>query len=214
VAAKIKICGIMRPHDGASAVAAGASYLGVVFAEGPRTVTEDIAREIVAAAGGVVVMGVFVTQPVEEILQIRDRAGLSGAQLHGNYSLAAASRLRAAGLEVWRVVRIAAPPDLDLLADAANESDAVLVEPRVAHLRGGAGLPLDLAVAREARARLAGHPMALAGGLTAETVAEALALVRPEIVDVSSGVERLPGIKDLDKIARFVEAVFAYSPIS
>jgi phosphoribosylanthranilate isomerase len=90
----------------------------------------------------------------------------------------------------------------------------VLVEPRVAHLRGGAGLPLDLSVAREARARLAGHPMALAGGLTPETVAEALALVRPEIVDVSSGVERLPGIKDLDKIARFVEAVFAYSPIS
>jgi phosphoribosylanthranilate isomerase len=214
VAAKIKICGIMRPHDGASAVAAGASYLGVVFAEGPRTVTEHIAREIVAAAGGVVVMGVFATQPAEEILQIRDRAGLSGAQLHGNYSPAAASRLRAAGLEVWRVVRIAAPSDLDLLADAANESDAVLVEPRVAHLRGGAGLPLDLAVAREARARLAGHPMALAGGLTAETVAEALALVRPEIVDVSSGVERLPGIKDLDKIARFVEAVFAYSPIS
>jgi phosphoribosylanthranilate isomerase len=214
VAAKIKICGIMRPHDGASAVAAGASYLGVVFAEGPRTVTEHIAREIVAAAGGVAVMGVFATQPAEEILQIRDRAGLSGAQLHGSYSPASASRLRAAGLEVWRVVRIAAPSDLDLLAEAANESDAVLVEPKVAHLRGGAGLPLDLAVAREARARLAGHPMALAGGLTAETVAEALALVRPEIVDVSSGVERLPGIKDLDKIARFVEAVFAYSPIS
>jgi phosphoribosylanthranilate isomerase len=214
VAAKIKICGIMRPHDGASAVAAGASYLGVVFAEGPRSVTEHIAREIVAAAGGVVVMGVFATQPVEEILQIRDRAGLSGAQLHGSYSPASASRLRAAGLEVWRVVRIAAPSDLDLLVEAANESDAVLVEPKVAHVRGGAGLPLDLAVAREARSRLAGHPMALAGGLTAETVSEALALVRPEIVDVSSGVERLPGIKDLDKIARFVEAVFAHSPIT
>ena len=214
MAAKIKICGIMRPHDGACAVAAGASYLGVVFAEGPRTVTEDIAREIVAAAGGVVVMGVFATQPVEEILQIRDRAGLSGAQLHGSYSPGSASRLRAAGLEVWRVVRIAAPSDLDLLAEAANESDAVLVEPKVAHVRGGAGLPLDLAVAREARSRLAGHPMALAGGLTAETVSEALALVRPEIVDVSSGVERLPGIKDLDKIARFVEAVFAHSPIT
>ncbi|HMH55930.1 MAG TPA: phosphoribosylanthranilate isomerase, partial [Gemmatimonadales bacterium] len=127
---------------------------------------------------------------------------------------ASAARLRAAGLEVWRVVRIAAPSDLDLLVEAANESDAVLVEPKVAHVRGGAGLPLDLAVAREARSRLAGHPMVLAGGLTPETVAEALALVRPEIVDVSSGVERLPGIKDLDKIARFVEAVFAHSPIT
>ena len=212
--AKIKVCGIMRPDEAAFAVTAGASYLGVVFAEGPRTVAPDIAREIVAAAGGVAVMGVFVDQPVDEILQICDRAGLSGAQLHGTYSPASAARLRAAGLEVWRVVRIAAPSDLDLLVEAANESDAVLVEPKVAHVRGGAGLPLDLAVAREARSRLAGHPMVLAGGLTPETVSEALALVRPEIVDVSSGVERLPGIKDLDKIARFVEAVFAHSPIT
>jgi phosphoribosylanthranilate isomerase len=214
VVAKIKVCGIMRPDEAAFAVTAGASYLGVVFAEGPRTVTPAIAREIVAAAGGVAVMGVFADQPVDEILQICDRAGLSGAQLHGTYSPASAARLRAAGLEVWRVVRIAAPSDLDLLAEAANESDAVLVEPKVAHVRGGAGLPLDLAVAREARSRLAGHAMVLAGGLTAETVSEALALVRPEIVDVSSGVERLPGIKDLDKIARFVEAVFAHSPIT
>jgi phosphoribosylanthranilate isomerase len=214
MAAKIKICGIMRPDEAAFAVTAGASYLGVVFAEGPRTITSDIASEIVAAAGGATVMGVFADQPLEEILQICDRAGLSGAQLHGTYSPASAARLRATGLEVWRVVRIAAPSDLDLLGEAANESDAVLVEPKVAHVRGGAGLPLDLAVAREARARLAGHSMALAGGLTAETVSEALALVRPEIVDVSSGVERLPGIKDLDKIARFVEAVFAHSPIT
>lgn len=212
--AKIKVCGIMRPDEAAFAGTVGASYLGVVFAEGPRTVTPGIAREIVAAAGGVAVMGVFADQPVDEILQIGDRAGLSGAQLHGTYSPASAARLRAAGLEVWRVVRIAAPSDLDLLAEAANESDAVLVEPKVAHVRGGAGLPLDLAVAREARSRLAGHAMVLAGGLTAETVSEALALVRPEIVDVSSGVERLPGIKDLDKIARFVEAVFAHSPIT
>ena len=212
--AKIKICGIMRPHEAASAMAAGASYLGVVFAEGPRSVTSDIARDIVGAAGGGAVMGVFTAQPVDEILQICDRAGLSGAQLHGAYSPASAARLRAAGLEVWRVVRIAAPSDLDLLGEAVGQSDAVLVEPKVGHVQGGAGLPLDLAVAREARSRLAGHPMVLAGGLTAETVSEALALVRPEIVDVSSGVERLPGIKDLDKIARFTEAVFAHSPIT
>jgi phosphoribosylanthranilate isomerase len=204
----------MRPPEAAAAVAAGASYLGVVFAEGPRTVTSDLARDIVAAARGVVVMGVFTDQSVDEILQIRDRTGVSGAQLHGSYSPASAARLRANGLEVWRVVRIAAPSDLDLLGEAISESDVVLVEPKVAHVRGGAGLPLSMAVAREARCRLVGHPMALAGGLTPETVVEALALVRPEIVDVSSGVERLPGIKDLDKIARFAEAVCAHSPIT
>jgi phosphoribosylanthranilate isomerase len=214
MAVKVKICGLVRARDGATAVAAGASYLGVVFAEGPRVVTTDRAREVVAAAAGIPVMGVFDDQPVEEILQICDQAGLSGAQLHGLYSRAAAERLSAAGLEVWRVVRIATPSDLDSLADAVPASHAVLVEPRVPHAGGGAGMPLDLAVAREARSRLAGHRMALAGGLTPETEADALALVRPEIVDVSSGVERLPGIKDYDRIARFVEAVFAHSPIT
>jgi phosphoribosylanthranilate isomerase len=214
MAAKIKICGLMRPEEAETAVRAGASYLGVVLAEGPRAVTADIAREIVAASGDTPVMGVFTVQSPDEILQICDRTGLSGAQLHGTYSPASAARLRAAGLQVWRVVRIAAPADLDLLGDAAVESDAVLVEPRVPHVKGGAGFPLDLAVAREARIRLAGHSMVLAGGLTAETVSQALDLVRPEVVDVSSGVERLPGIKDLAKIVRFVEAVFAHSPIT
>ena len=205
---------MMRPEDAASAVAAGAEYLGVVFAEGPRAVTSERARVVVEAAGGVPVFGVFGNQSLAEILQIAGYAGLSGAQLHGAYSGSDAASIRAAGLQVWRVVRIALPSDLDLLADASAHSEAVLVEPRVAHARGGAGVPLDLAIAREARGRLAGHPMVLAGGLTAETVSQALDLVRPDIVDVSSGIERQPGIKDTHKMARFVEAVFAHSPIS
>jgi phosphoribosylanthranilate isomerase len=213
VRAKIKFCGIMRPEDAETAVEAGGSYLGVVFAGGPRAVTPDRAREVVRAAAGVPVMGVFGHQSPEEILQIADRAGLTGAQLHGPYSKAVAAQVRAAGFQVWRVVRIAAPSDLDALGDAPSESDVVLVEPRVSDALGGAGIPLDLAVAREARCRLAGHPMALAGGLTADTVGQALDLVRPEIVDVSSGVERLPGVKDSRKIACFVEAVFAHTPI-
>jgi phosphoribosylanthranilate isomerase len=204
----------MRPQDAKKAVEAGASYLGVVFAGGPRAVSPERAGDVVAAGAGVPVLGIFADQSLDEILQIRERTGLSGAQLHGTYSRSVAVRLRAAGLQVWRVVRIAVPPDLDSLAEAIPGSDAVLVEPKVSHARGGAGVPLDLAVAREARARLAGHPMALAGGLTPETVAAALDLVRPEIVDVSSGVERLPGIKDYNRMARFAEAVFAHSPIT
>ncbi|MFL5402954.1 MAG: phosphoribosylanthranilate isomerase [Gemmatimonadales bacterium] len=204
----------MRPDDGASAASAGASYLGVVFAEGPRTVTSDQAREVVSAATGVPVIGVFSDHSVDEILHIRDRTGLSGAQLHGAYSRVSAAQLRAAGLEVWRVVRIAASSDLAALGDAIADSDAVLVEPRIPHAQGGAGVPLDLAVAREARSRLLGHPMVLAGGLEPATVRQALILVRPEIVDVSSGVECRPGVKDLNKIVRFVEAVFAFSPVT
>jgi phosphoribosylanthranilate isomerase len=214
MAVKIKICGLMRAEDATKAAEAGASYLGVVFAEGPRTVTQHHAREITAAGAGVPVLGVFADQTVDAILQISDVAGLRGAQLHGPYSRSDAERLRAAGLQVWRVVRIATPSDLDALVPAIPESDVVLVEPRVPGALGGAGVPLQLAVAREAKGRLAGHPMALAGGLTPDTVAEALAFVRPEIVDVSSGVEREPGIKDHNKILRFVEAVFAHSPVT
>ena len=212
--AKIKICGIMNPSDGASAAAAGASYLGVVFAESARTVTGERARAIVAAASGIPVIGVFSEQSPGEILHICGWVGLRGAQLHGPYSRSDAAQLRHAGLEVWRVVRIAVPMDLERLEDATADSDVVLVEPRVPHAKGGAGVALGLAVAREARFRLAGHPMALAGGLTPETVSEALSLIRPDIVDVSSGVEDRPGVKSSDKITRFVEAVLAGSPIT
>jgi phosphoribosylanthranilate isomerase len=214
VAVEAKICGLTRPADAAAAAGAGATYLGVVFASGPRVVSPARAAEIVGAGAGVPVLGVFGDQPPEEILHIARLAGLAGAQLHGDYRREAAHRLRGEGLLVWRVVRIAAPADLDRLEEAAADADAVLVEPRVAHAAGGTGVSLDLAVAREARARLAGTRMVLAGGLTAGTVAEAAALVRPEVVDVSSGVELLPGIKDPDRIAAFLEAAFGSSPIS
>jgi phosphoribosylanthranilate isomerase len=214
VAVKAKICGLMRAEDAAHAAEAGASYLGVVFAGGPRNVTPAETREIVAASGGVPVLGVFAGQTVETILQICDQAGLRGAQLHGHYSSSDARQLRTSGLLVWRVVRIAAAADISAVAAARSGSDAVLVEPRAPGTLGGTGVALPVALAQAARERLARHPMALAGGLTPETVAEAIAKVRPEIADVSSGVELRPGIKDHRKIAQFVEAVFAQSSIA
>jgi phosphoribosylanthranilate isomerase len=111
------------------------------------------------------------------------------------------------------VVRIAALADLDRLAATAADAEAVLVEPRVGYAAGGGGVSLDLAIARQARARLAGRKMVLAGGLTPGSVANAVALVGPEVVDVSSGVEHLPGVKDPVKIAAFLEAVFGPSAI-
>jgi phosphoribosylanthranilate isomerase len=212
VPAGVKICGLTRPADAEHAAAAGAAYLGVVFAGGPRRVSSAAAREVVAASRGVPVLGVFGDQSVDEILAVAEQSRLSGAQLHGPYSSGDAARLEAAGLTVWRVVRIATPADLDRLADVSRDAQTVLVEPRVADADGGTGVPLDLAIAVEARSRLAGVRMVLAGGLTAETVGAAVALVRPDVADVSSGVESLPGIKDHEKIARFLEAVLGRSP--
>lgn len=211
---RAKICGLTRPGDAAVAARAGASFLGVVFAGGPRQVHPRVAAEITAAASEVPVFGVFGEQSVAEILDLAREAGLAGAQLHGSYRREDATRLRAAGLRVWRVARIAGPEDLDDLADLALDADAVLVEPRVPGAEGGSGAALDLEMARDARVRLRAATMVLAGGLTPESVGAAAALVRPEVVDVSSGVERLPGIKDPDKIARFLEAVFGHSAIS
>jgi phosphoribosylanthranilate isomerase len=212
VAARVKICGLTRPGDAERAAAAGASYLGVVFAGGPRRVSFARAADVVAASRGVPVLGVFGRQSVDEILSLARGIGLSGVQLHGTYSRDDAARLTSAGLIVWRVVRIASPDDLDRLSEASLDAETVLVEPRVPHLSGGSGVPLDLAIAVEARNRLAGVRMALAGGLTPETVSAAVALVRPDVADVSSGVESLPGIKDHEKIARFLEAVLGRSP--
>jgi phosphoribosylanthranilate isomerase len=212
VAARVKICGLTRAEDAAHAAAAGASFLGVVFAGGRRRVSFVRAAEIVAASRGVPVLGVFGDQSVEEIMRGSREAGLAGAQLHGRYGPADAARLAAAGLIVWRVLRIARPEDLNLLPETSLHAEAVLVEPRVPGVQGGAGVPLDLALAVEARRRMGDSHMALAGGLTPETVGRAVALVRPDVVDVSSGVESLPGIKDHEKIARFLEAVLGRSP--
>ena len=211
MAVEVKICGLTRPEDAATAVAAGASYLGVVFAGGPRLVDVGRAADIAAAGGGVPVFGVFGAQPAEEILRLCAAAGLRAAQLHGPYPRDTAARLRAAGLRVWRVARIADERHVDAVADLAEDADAVLVEPLVAGALGGTGVSLSLTIARAARQRLRHHRMVLGGGLTPDTVGEAAGLVQPEVVDVSSGVERQPGIKDPDKIARFLEAVFGHS---
>ena len=210
--ARVKICGLTRPEDAARAAAAGASFLGVVFAGGPRRVSFVRAAEIAAASRGVPVLGVFGDQSVEEIVHGSREAGLAGVQLHGPFGSAAAARLAEAGLIVWRVLRIARPEDLDLLPGTSLHADTVLIEPRVPGVQGGAGVSLDLALAVEARRRMPDSSMALAGGLTSESVGRAVALVRPDVVDVSSGVESLPGIKDHEKIARFLEAVLGRSP--
>lgn len=212
--AEAKICGITRAGDAAHAAGAGAAYLGIVFATGPRVVGAAAARAIVAAARPLPVIGVFGAQSVPEILAIRDLTGLAGAQLHGDYAPAAAARLRREGLIVWRVARLAGGEDPVLVSGLGQEADAVLVEARVPGVDGGAGRPLGLELARAARARLGGIRMALAGGLTPESVAETVALVRPDIVDVSSGVETEPGIKSPDRVSRFLEALLDHHVVA
>ncbi len=203
----VKMCGLTRPEDAAEAVRLGARYLGVVFASGPRRVTLAVARAVVAAAGSVPVLGVFGSHSGDEILQLRDAAGLGGAQLHGGAAPGLLARLKREGLLVLPVVHLQDEADLALLQGDELADFPVLIEPRVPGQLGGTGqaLPLHLAIA--ARTRLGRRPMFLAGGLTPVTVGAVVAAVRPDVVDVSSGVEQIPGIKDPVRMAQFMEAV-------
>lgn len=204
-----KICGITRPEDAAHAVAHGAARLGVVFAWGPRVVTVDRARAIVEAAGEVPVIGVVSAEAsTSHLLTLADAAGLRGLQLHGVSSATTARALAAAGLEVWRVATLGTGATLDeVIAQGSQGADVVLLEPLVDGRAGGRGIPLDLGLAREARELLADRRVALAGGLTPDSVGPAIQFVGPDIVDVSSGVEDAPGIKSPERVARFLEAV-------
>ena len=203
----VKICGLTRFADAQAAVRLGASFLGVIFAGGPRHIDEGRAKGIARAAGGVPVIGVFGSQGSDEILGMRDRVGLAGAQLHGGTTPELVRHLTREGLMVLVVARIAEAADLEHLARLKSLGCPILIEPKVTGRLGGTGVALPLEFAREARARLADHPMFLAGGLTPENVADVVRAVRPDAVDVSSGVEQIPGVKDRARMARFLEVL-------
>ncbi len=208
MAVEAKICGVMRPEDAAWAAQQGAARIGVVLAWGRRVVSPELAREIAMAAGGVPVIGVLGPGGIDAWLDLAGRAGLAGVQLHGGSTPAQAEALRAAGLEVWRVATIGPDQTPEAATAAAMASaDAVLVEPATTGRGGGLGIRLDSKLARQARKSLQRHRMVLAGGLDPDNVAEAIHLVGPDLVDVSSGVELSTGIKDKERVTRFLEAV-------
>ena len=210
MAVEAKICGLTRPEDAALAAAHGAWRLGVIFAGGPRVVTTARARAIVAAGDGVPVLGVFGRQPLRTMLETASRAGLAGIQLHGEHDPRVARELHRQGLEVWQVVAVDAETDLAAtLREAAADADALLIEAKVPGGSGGKGIAVALDLARAARAAAPGTRFVLAGGLTAESVGEAIRVVAPDAVDVSSGVESSPGVKDPGRLARFLENVLA-----
>ena len=204
-----KICGLTRPADAAFAVERGAWRLGVIFAGGPRLVSIAQAGEIVSAAAGVPVLGVFGRRTIDSMLETLAATGLAGAQLHGSFDAQAASELRARGFEVWRVLGLSAATVPADVTAASVGVDALLVEAAAPGGSGGRGVVIPTDQARSARRAASTVPFVLAGGLTAESVAAAISAIRPDAVDVSSGIESSPGIKDHSRLARFLENVRA-----
>ena len=206
----VKICGLTRAIDAEFADAAGASYLGVIFAGGPRERSAAEARATLLGRRAHKV-GVFANQSAEEIASIADAVGLDVLQLHGGADRERIAAVRAAtGREIWVVVRTASgilQGDAEELADA---SDALVIDALAPSGLGGTGVTIPwLQLGESLDAMHAGHRIVLAGGLTPENVSEAIEYVSPAIVDVSSGVESAPGIKDHQRIRAFVAAARA-----
>jgi phosphoribosylanthranilate isomerase len=207
VPADVKICGLTRSIDAEYADAAGADYLGVIFAGGPRERTPAQARDTLAGRRARKV-GVFADHSEADIAATLERVGLDVVQLHAGASADRVERVRAAtGAEVWAVVRTAdgtLPEGVEELCDVA---DALVIDTLVPGRLGGSGVALPWDRVGESLDALDAHPrIVLAGGLTAENVAEAIELVAPTVVDVSSGVESSPGIKDHARIRAFIAA--------
>ena len=198
----VKICGLTRPEDAEAAARAGADWIGLNFwFRSKRLVSTERARELVAAARAVRpdigAVGVFVDEELEEVQAIVKQVGLDFAQLHGDESPQYTAQLGARGI---KALGLSASADLDRMSEYECE---LLVVDTPSPGRGGSGIVGDWRVARRAAAL---RPVILAGGLTPDNVAEAIAAVNPRGVDVASGVERSPGVKDPELMARFVEA--------
>ena len=193
----IKVCGITRVSDALHAIEQGATALGfVLWPKSPRAVTVDRAAEIIAELPShVMTVGVFVNEPVDSIRSAAEHARLTAVQLHGDEPPAYADALD------WPVIRAVSVGEIDVAADAWSADTALLVDNIDPVRRGGTGGAVDWSrAAGVAKTR----KVVLAGGLTPENVATAIRAVHPFGVDVSSGVESAPGVKDSDKVTQFI----------
>ena len=206
---RVKICGLTSPADVAAVAASGAAYAGFVFfAKSPRNLTIDQARlAALAAPPGLAKVALTVDADDAALDAIVEAVPLDMLQLHGAETPERVAFVRARyGLPVMKAMGVADEGDLDGLLEMSLAADQLLIDakpPKGADLPGGNGLPFDW--------RLVGRrrwlkPWMLAGGLTPDNVAQAISLTNARQVDVSSGVERAPGVKDYTLIDRFVRA--------
>ena len=194
---RVKICGVTRVADALHAARAGADAIGLNFyPRSPRCVSVETAAEIAAALpDGIQTVGVFVDADRDRIADVAERVGLDGIQFHGDEP---PELCRGWNRTTIKAVRVDGPRAL--AAAAEFPVDYVLADAHVVGQHGGTGrrVPLEWLVG------VPNERLILAGGLTPETVAEAVRAVHPAMVDVASGVESAPGIKDPEKVERFI----------
>ena len=218
----IKICGNTRLEDCRRAAELGADAVGFIFAAGKRTVTAaEVAAITLHLPASLERIGVFTSCNVDQIVSDAREAGLTGVQLHGAYEPALASAIsrQLSGKAMFRLIQVlhwdtdrSAAEQADVFASACRTVDqdgiasAILIDSRTQQGSGGTGVPFDWRAAKVALADL-NIPVIVAGGLRPENVADAVAVLQPFGVDVSSGVESAPGCKDAGRLRDFIGAL-------
>lgn len=201
-----KICGLSTPETLNAAIAGGASHVGFVFyPPSPRNVSFDRVAQLTALVpGNVKRVGVFVDPTNATIEQAVAAGHLDILQLHST-TPARAVAIAKKGLEIWGVVAVRTRLDLDQAAHWTDVAARILYDAKTPEgtLPGGMGLRFDWTLLEGVRHAM---PWALSGGLDAENIAEAVRVTGAPLVDISSGVESTPGVKDMDKIAAFLKA--------
>lgn len=204
----VKICGISEPETLQAAIGAGARFIGFVFyPPSPRNVAPDIAASLARKVPtGIRAVGLFADPDNALLERVVGSVPLDMIQLHGEESPARTAEIRTQfAMPVMKAIRLAAPQDLASVPDYEDAADWLLFDTKTeSPLRGGTGHAFDWNILKGRGFR---KPWMLGGGLNAGNVGEALSLLTPDAVDVSSGVESVRGIKDAAKIRAFIAAV-------
>ena len=206
---RVKICGLKTRESVSAAVDAGAAYLGFNFVQrSKRFVDIETARDLAAdVPPGVAKVGLVLDADDATLDAINERVPLDMIQLHGEETPTRVAEVKARyGLPVMKAVGIADEGDLEKLDVYGAVADQLLVDtkpPKTGDLPGGTGLTFDWRLIANRRWTV---PWMLAGGLTPENVAEAISLTGTKQVDVASGVESAPGVKDAELIRAFIAA--------
>jgi phosphoribosylanthranilate isomerase len=205
---RIKVCGVTQADDAARVGSSGADFVGLNFwPRSKRYVTRERApllASVIRSTGAAKIVGVFVDPEVDEVQAIASAVDLDVIQLHGDESPDLVKRISLAVYRpVWKALPISSAKDIAHL-DVWSAEALLLDAPTPG--RGGAGAKFDWNLAREARERFPKIQFVLAGGLTPENVGTAIATVEPWAVDVASGIEIAPGVKDPAKLAAFIGA--------
>ncbi len=210
VTVKVKICGVRTPAILEAAVAAGADFIGLVFfAKSPRNLEPDEASTLVEAARGRIGTVAVMVDPDDALIdQVAGTVRPDILQLHGQETPERVAAIKArTGLPVMKAIAVAGPEDIVDANAYAGIADEILFDAKAspdATLPGGNGVPFDWRALSAART-----PFAVSGGLNPANVGEAIRLTGPALVDVSSGVETAPGIKDETLIVSFIQAAQA-----